>query len=177
MIKIKTKKIYSENNRFENIYVLISIILVFFISLFSIFITTSTTSEFINKNHISAKTLSSKDNIIYNSLKLITDDLELIDIDKLNISYLKYDLYYEPFTSDNISWKEISNNKYILFVGSYENSTFILKINKLNKKSEILFSDKYNESNISLNIDNLLKNKEFKIVDAYTGKEFREGFK
>ncbi|VWL85711.1 hypothetical protein [Oceanivirga miroungae] len=176
MIKIKIKKISSENDRLENTYVLLSIIFIFIISFFTIFITTESTSELINKNHISAKSLSGKNNITYNYLKLITDDIDLIDMDKLSIKYLKDELFYEPFAEgsiDNHKWIELSNNKYILFVGSKDSSTFILKINKLNKNSEILFSSTYKESN--LEIDKLLRSKEFKVIDAYTGKEFRKG--
>ncbi|MBS9784600.1 MAG: hypothetical protein KGV54_00665 [Oceanivirga sp.] len=186
VVKIKTKKLSPKNSKKENLWVALSIVCL--IILASILLKIRTHKENIdieNNSYIIAKNLNNSENIIYNNLEIVSQDIErILQVNpKPTLNYLKDELLYEPFldfgiknSTGNHTWYEFNDNNNIVLVGISKDKKiagdFVFSIDLKKQKAKIKFTKDLKEFSSDINIKNLLVLVEnIKEIKGYTGKD------
>ncbi|WP_156286520.1 DUF6162 family protein [Oceanivirga salmonicida] len=189
MIKIKTEKLNPKNSKKENFYIILTIICLVIFSSILLNFRVNKTEKIIDDKYIGTQEMKAAENIIYNNLLIIIQDLETIleNNNDPSIEYLANDLYYEPFTKDGINkstgkhkWYKFThdNEIYIVGISSDKNvaGDFILYINKNDNSGLVRFIEDFNNFSANMNVEDLINNiKNFKIIKAFTGQDVLKG--
>lgn len=178
---IKEKKLKAIHSNLEDFYVFISIIAIIIFSMFLLKLNSKPTKK-IEDNTILSTNLSAKDQLIYTNAEIFVEDFPVLYSNGKAPSIVELeDLLYQPFVHDVVwesagehTWDFSEDENYFYYVATSDKkdiNSFIIKISKMDLKSDIYVTNSKNIENIQ---DALLKST---LIKSYKGSDYAGGIK